>query len=195
MVIRNHPLRHLPELKVSGEVLDCRFERTCSTSNCRGDCCRQGVDVDLAERDRILEYADRIVGLMDLAQQQDPRQWFGEPFEDSDFPSGKAASTRLRHGACTFLDDQGLCVLQKAECGIPSATENLKPFFCRAYPLTLDNGTLTVDTNQCAGETRCCRAVDGGEMTIFEVCEFELEHVLGAKGLDELRAMRPGAGG
>lgn len=186
-LLRHHRLKHFDVLEVSDLVLRRRYARGCSMSNCRGRCCGSGVDVDLTERDRILSSADTIQSLMDTEQEKDSSKWFGDTFEDPDFPSGCAISTRLYGGTCVFLDSKGLCVLHKAELrGRPEIGE-LKPFFCRAYPLCIEDGVLTLDDKPCPTEMACCGAVESGSLTIFDICEYELEYVLGADGLAELR--------
>jgi len=65
----------------------------------------------------------------------------------------------------------------------------LKPFFCRAFPISLENGTLTYD-NQFDTETQCCAPVAEGHLTVFDVCAEELEHVLGAEGAGLRRLTR-----
>ena len=55
-------------------------------SNCHGICCADGVDVDIAERDRILEHADMIRQYMDETQDRDTANWFQEPKPGSGLP-------------------------------------------------------------------------------------------------------------
>jgi Fe-S-cluster containining protein len=154
-------------------------------SNCRGKCCLYGADVDLGEQDRILKNADVIRRLMDDSQDRDSANWFENPFKDGDFPSGQAITTRLHNDACVFLNKEGRCVLQIAE----SEIGDLKPFFCRAYPICIDAGSLTIDDENCPEEVQCCGVVGSGTLTIFDVCAFELEYVLGKDGLSELRKL------
>jgi len=188
-VIRRHRLAHIAELRVSDEVLRRRYARNSSISNCRGCCCREGVDVDIVERDRILANARLVQAQMDAGQERHRASWFGEPFEDPDFPSGRAASTRLHGGTCTFADGDGLCVLHKVESlGRPGVGE-LKPFYCRAYPLSIVEGTLVLDDKPCPGQATCCGAAETGTLSIFELCAFELEFVLGAEGVRDLRQL------
>jgi len=139
----------------------------------------------LREQDRILENADVIRRLMDETQDRDPANWFENPFQDADFPSGTAITTRLHNGGCVFLNQEGRCVLQIAE----SEVGDLKPFFCRAYPLCIHTGTLTIDDENCPEELQCCGVVGHGTLTIFDVCAFELEYVLGKDGVTELRQL------
>ena len=188
-ILCKHALKHVPELKVGDEVLKSRFDNGCSMSNCRGKCCRLGVDLDLGEQERILEHANVVRRYMDEDQQQVSADWFGEEFADPDYPSGRAVSTRLYNGNCVFLNKDARCALQIAESQADSATGELKPFFCRAYPLTIDDGILVIDDEQSPGESRCCGPVANGSLTIFDVCAFELKHVLGTDGLSELRAI------
>lgn len=133
----------------------------------------------LAEAPLVLRY-------MDATQERDTTRWFeAEEIPDTDFPSGAAASTRVVNGGCVFLDSRGYCVLHAAEAESPG----LKPFFCRTYPIALVNGVLSVEYDYCPDETQCCGPVDGGQLTIFDVCADELAFMLGERGARELREL------
>jgi len=186
-VLRKHSYSHHPELKVDENVFSSRFAKGCAMSNCRGNCCGLGVDMDLAERERILEHTELVQSLMDESQERNPANWFGEQTADPDYPSGRAIATTVHNGGCVFLNEKKLCVLQIAEAHTPPGVKYLKPFFCRAFPMCIDNGALVVD--ECPDETRCCAPVGKGALTIFDICAFELEYVLGAAGVDELRQL------
>src|SRR5258705_3889870 len=99
-ILRKHRLAHIPELKVADALLRFRYEKNCSMSNCRGKCCHYGADIDLREQDRILKHADLIRRLMDESQDRDPANWFENPFEDRDHPSGQAITTRRHNDTC-----------------------------------------------------------------------------------------------
>ncbi len=187
LVLRKHRLKHITELKVSDEILDARFRAACAMSNCQGNCCGGGADADIAERDRILAHADLVRSHMDPDQQRDTALWFDEPLPDSDFPSGLAATTQTHNDVCVFLNSAGLCVLHIVEPKLEDGGD-LKPFFCRAFPVVLDHGTLALD-RQFDHETACCGSVEKGSLSVFDVCSFELEHVLGREGAMELRAL------
>lgn len=154
---------------------------------CRAECCGGGASIDLGERDRILQHADLVRSLMDPDQERDTALWFEDFIDDADYVSGHAVTTRMHNDRCVFLSGKGLCVLQTAE-GKMEQGAVLKPFFCRAFPICLDNGELTYD-NQFETETHCCAPVSEGTLTVFDVCAFELEHVLGREGAAELRAL------
>src|SRR5262249_1877467 len=136
--------------KVSEKIIVRRYQSGCSMMNCSGKCCHLGADVDLRERDRILGFADVIKSLMDETQNHDSAQWFGDEFSDSDFPTARAVTTRLEATGCVFLNSLERCVLHTAEEKLPGR-ETLKPFFCRAYPLCIEEGSLTVDDHQVRG--------------------------------------------
>ena len=96
---------------------------------CGGHCCRHGVYASLPERDRILEYADRIKALMDGTQTTDTADWFEDGIEkDEDYPGGLCQGTATYSDKCVFLNAEGLCVLQALEpsLGLPEG-ERHKP--------------------------------------------------------------------
>ena len=188
-ILRSHPLKQFAELKVGDDVFNTRYAKGCSMSNCRGRCCADGVDVDIADRDRILQHADLIRPHMDETQDRDSANWFQKPFADSDFPSGTAATTRLKSNGCMFLNKHGQCVVHIAEAQTPVGFGYLKPFFCRAFPVCILNSTLSIDDEQCPDDHQCCGPVKNGALTIFDICAFELEYVLGTDGLSELRKL------
>jgi hypothetical protein len=126
---------------------------------------------------------------MPAGYESNPANWFVDEFDHPDFPSGLAADTCVRNAACVFLDPDARCVLQTAEANAPPGVGALKPFYCRAFPVCVDFGVLMIDDEHCPDETRCCGPVQDGPRTIFDVCAFELEYVLGAEGLSELRAL------
>ena len=64
---------------------------------------------------------------------------------------------------------------------------DLKPFFCTAFPITLLHGTLWVDELCLEGPARCCRPAADGALSVLDVCDTELRHMLGDEGLEELR--------
>jgi len=136
-VLRNHPFKQFAELMVGDDVFNTRYEKGCAMSNCRGRCCADGVDLDIIERDRILEHSHLIQPHMDETQDRNPQNWFQKKTHpDADFPSGECTTTALRENGCVFLNKDGYCVVHIAESLIPKGFGYLKPFFCRAYRST-----------------------------------------------------------
>src|SRR3954471_20243802 len=79
--LHDHQLTYFPELRVGEEIFTSRFSRSCSMSSCSARCCREGVLVDVAHRDRVLSEADLIVQYMEPTQEHDPAAWFEEEEE------------------------------------------------------------------------------------------------------------------
>ncbi|HEY8150508.1 MAG TPA: DUF3109 family protein [Vicinamibacteria bacterium] len=176
-------------LRVAPSLLEARFAAGCDTGRCVGRCCRSGVWLDPAERDRVLAHADLVRRAMDPDQSPDTRRWFSKRVvADPDFPSGQAVHTRVRDGRCVFLNRGGRCVLQKAS----SPGLQLKPFFCIAFPVTVDGGVLTLDDKDFRAGQPCCESTEGGPLTVFDTCGMELRHVLGAAGVARLRRIALG---
>jgi Fe-S-cluster containining protein len=186
-VLRKHRLTYLPQLRLSDELLKVRFRADCSMSNCGAECCAGGAALDILERDRILLHADLVRKEMDDNQEHAVDRWFEDVDADGDFPSGYASATRVHNDRCVFLNAAGRCVLQTAEAAMPDKT-TLKPFYCRAFPICIDHGVLSYDDHT-GVKPPCCGPVPDGNLSIFDVCEFELEHVLGPEGAAELREL------
>lgn len=152
--------------------------------SCSAKCCRYGVLVDIAHRDRILSEAALVVQYMEPTQEHDPSRWFDSEVEiDEDFPSGRVVNTNTHNDSCVFLDSSRRCVLHMAE----SASPGLKPFYCRAYPIAIVRGRITIDADWCPEETNCCGPVEGGELTALDVCGGELTFMLGEAGFREVQ--------
>jgi hypothetical protein len=185
--LRKHHLRHIPNLRVLPSFFGKQFASGCSMMSCNANCCKHGVMADVKEREQILKHTDLVLKYMDPHQEHDPSRWFEEEEVDLDFPSGKAVGTQARDYGCVFLDSAGRCVLQKAAMGEGMHKFALKPFYCVAYPVTIEHGELIIDDADFVSRPACCSTVKDGTLTVFDVCPEELEHVLGKDGLGELR--------
>ena len=190
IILERHHLKHLPNLSVNENIFDHGFAAFCSIAKCNAECCKGGVWVDINERERILAAADIIQRHMEPHQEKDSSQWFeNNEIIDHDFPSGKAIGTQVRPHSCVFLKSDGRCVLQTAASAEGLGRFNLKPFFCIAFPITIDHGELQVDDPDYTDRQECCSAISPGERTVFEVCGEELEYVLGKAGVEELERL------
>ena len=186
LVLAEHHLPHFSQLSVDPSLFERRFASDSSMARCAGTCCRSGVWLDVAHRAFIDAHTDVIVRYMEPQQEHDPSRWFDDDeLIDPDFESGRAYSTATNNGACVFLDGQRRCVLQRAQAEVPG----LKPFYCFAYPIVIDNGVLTLDDDHCPEETGCCAASRTGSQSVLDVCAWELEYVLGKPGYEELRRL------
>jgi hypothetical protein len=180
-------------LRADTSLLQARFAAGCDLGRCFGQCCRTGVWLDPRERGRVLAHAGLVRQAMDAGQALDPQRWFrAHSKRDRDFPSGRAVHTRVVGGRCVFLNDAGRCVLQKASLQARLRV-SLKPYFCIAYPATIDGGLVKLDDEPSRAGRPCCGATPGGPLTALDVCGRELRFVLGAAGLRALRdGQQPG---
>ncbi|MFQ5888937.1 MAG: DUF3109 family protein [Gemmatimonadota bacterium] len=153
---------------------------------CDGYCCHSGVYLSLAQRDLILRHADAVRACMDPSQRQDPSRWFEtEILKDRDFEGGECVGTEATDRGCVFLNGEGLCVLQIAST-LNRELPQLKPFFCRLFPITVVDGELTVD-DHCQGERPCCSVFPEGGIPVVEACEPELRVVLDGEEVTRLK--------
>ncbi|HLX12377.1 MAG TPA: DUF3109 family protein [Bacteroidota bacterium] len=187
-IIRRHNVPHIAELKVDRRMFDVKFSSACATSRCSGTCCKGGVWLDLAERERILANVELVQSEMDPHQISDPAQWFMDEVKpDADFPSGSCDGTTEQSYGCVFLNGSGMCVLQIAQKKLPEGSPQLKPFFCYAFPISIEHGVLLYDHYMGSDQPQCCSPSLGAEQNVFDLCGFELDLVLGKEGMEELR--------
>ena len=164
------------------------FPAGCGPHACESSCCRAGVYVDVKERENILLHKETVQKYMDGSQTTDIEEWFDDEIElDSDFPSGRAVGTNVFNDKCVFLDSQGKCTLQVMAVGEGLNRWAIKPFFCIAFPITIENGRVTFDDFQ-QGQARCCSIGGNKEVPVIDSCKEELEFVLGDDGYRRLKA-------
>ncbi len=186
IILSRHKLAHVPGIVIDKNILDRGFARGCSMNNCNGRCCRDGVLLDVKDKEKILAHVPMIQKAMEPQQEKDPSKWFDECVEtDRDFPSGSCDGTAVAGGGCVFLNSKGLCTLQAVSMEYGMGKDALKPFYCFAYPLTLDEGILTVYDSEFSERSECCMSVHQGEQSILDVCREELEFILGLEGVKE----------
>ncbi len=154
-----------------------------------GECCNYGVYTDYKEYQNILSAKERIISMMDESQSKNADEWFEAPEKDNDFESGIAVGTNIINGKCTFLDKNGLCTLQRLGLAEGINKWSHKPIFCILFPLTVYQGTLTVDDEH-IGRLNTCNKYAHENNTIFDSCKEELKHFLGEDGFAELERYR-----
>lgn len=157
--------------------------------DCNGECCYYGVYTDLKESEMILSHKERIISLMDETQSKDTSNWFEAPEEDEDFDSGVAVGTEVINGKCTFLDKNGLCVLQKMAMNEGTYKWKYKPLYCILFPLVIFEGALTIDDDH-INRLKTCNRNPVTETSIYDSCREELIHFFGEEGFAELEAYK-----
>lgn len=185
----------MPEYKIGKYIIDPvlfekGFAKGCGPFHCETTCCASGVFLDPTERDVILEHQEEIRAMMDETQTQNGAVWFDNRREDDiDFPSGYAVGTEVYNNKCVFLRKDGRCSVQLVSKEKYNNPWKIKPFYCIAFPICVDNGVLTYDNYQ-DGKTQCCSMVENHEHPLVESCKEELEFILGAEGYKELLALQ-----
>ncbi|HTK80714.1 MAG TPA: DUF3109 family protein [Bacteroidota bacterium] len=195
VVLKHHKVGHIGDLRVNENIFTTRFNSACSMMNCNAQCCKYGVWLDVNHRTKILAHAEMIQKHMDEGMERNPEKWFvGDDVDDADFASGRATSTAEGPRGCTFLLKDGKCVLQAAAVAEGMDRFALKPFYCWTYPITIEAGELMMDELEFGFRSECCSPVEGGSLSIFDLCTMELEFILGPQGLKELIAARDSRG-
>ncbi len=162
------------------------FSKGCGPLACESICCSTGVFADLKEKEIILSHKETVKKYMDETQTTDDSRWVdSEVCDDNDYPSGKKVGTEVFNDKCVFLNKSGMCSLQITGASEGIGRWALKPFYCIAFPITVDEGVLTFDDFQ-QGKTQCCSSIDAKETTLVESCRDELELILGHDGYKEL---------
>ena len=175
--------------KINGLYIDpiiFTFKFACE---CTGECCHYGVFMDKKEADNIIEIEDKILPLFDETQDKDRKNWFEPPEKDEDFESGIAVGSEVINGKCSFLDGEGLCVLQKLAIMQGEHKWKYKPIYCVLFPFVTFEGALTIDDEHLE-RLKTCNKIPGNKKTIYESCKEELEYFLGKEGFKELEEYR-----
>ena len=89
---------------VDTAIFSLRYFTHCMACGfCRDSCCRHGVDVDLENAARLRALPQDFEARVGVPQSE----WFtDEIVEDAEFPGGRHVRTRVRDGACVFLNRQ-----------------------------------------------------------------------------------------
>ena len=168
---------------VDDAIFTRRYFGHCMSCTFCGDwCCSHGVDVSVAERDRILARAGEIEAVVGIPRSR----WFIDRItEDADFPGGAATRTAVIDGACVFLQRAGRgCTLHALALAAGEDYHAIKPMVSTLFPVTFGDGALLCSEELTDGSLVC-----GGEgPTAYEMARPELAHYFGAELVGELDA-------
>jgi hypothetical protein len=181
----NEEFRIIKGIKIDPLIFTFKFACRCIG----GECCHYGVYADYKEYEKILNIKEEILYLMDESQSKNVDDWFEAPEKDDDFESGIAVGTNIINGKCTFLDNHGLCTLQKLGLNKGMHKWVYKPIYCILFPLTMYQGALTVDDEH-IDRLNLCNRNSGLNSTIFDSCKEELKYFLGEDGFSDLERYR-----
>ncbi len=173
--------------KIDPVLFEKGFSKGCGPYQCETTCCSSGVFLDPKDRDVIIAHTEEVKLQMDETQTTNEAVWFDNRQEqDMDFPSGYAVGTEVFNDKCVFLRKDGRCSVQLVSAEKYNDPWKIKPFYCIAFPIAVDNGVVTYDDYQ-DGKTKCCSIVRDTEATLVDSCKAELEYVLGKDGYQELK--------
>ena len=159
--------------KINGIYIDPKIFTFGFSCNCSGECCHYGVYMDLKEQNNILQKKESVIPLFDETQTKDIAQWFEPPEKDDDFESGIAIGTEVINGKCTFLDKDGMCVLQKLANKEGVHKWKYKPIYCVLFPFVVYEGALTIDDDH-INRLKTCNVNRDIKTSIFEAHKEEL---------------------
>ena len=181
---QSEKIYHINGLKIDPQLFTFKFG-----CRCNGECCYYGVYTDKAEHETILSLKDKLIPLMDDTQSKVVSEWFEEPVPDDDFDSGIAVGTQVINGKCTFLDKNGLCVIQSLAINEGKHPWDYKPLYCYLFPVTIFEKTLTLDDDHIDRLKQCNRSNENGT-NIIDACKDELTRFLGDEGYTKLLQYR-----
>ncbi len=148
------PLEHPRFIKAERDIFIKSVTADCMNHRCAmvhedhrlllDACCQYGVDVDIGERDAILEHREEIHAL--LTDEAADKPWFSEREQaDADFPSGKYVRTGRHAGGCVFLaHDRRGCAIHRAALENAWDFRGVKPHVCRLFPLSYESDCLVL---------------------------------------------------
>jgi Fe-S-cluster containining protein len=150
-------------------------------------CCQYGVDVDVAERDAILDHAGELRALLRDEVAEAP--WFDDrESEDADFPSGRFVRTRTHQGGCIFLaHDRRGCAIHRAAIEGNWNIHGVKPHVCRLFPLSYESDAIVLSDDY--ADYSC--TLDRSAPSVYQVSRAALAEIFGlglVVALDEAEA-------
>lgn len=147
LIALSHPRFRFVDANIftSTLVADCMSHRCREVAPDRerlDACCQYGADVDLGERDRILDHRDQLMAL--LRPDARASAWFTTDIvADADFPSGQHVRTAPYGGGCIFLSHDGRgCAIHRAALEAGWDFRGVKPHVCRLFPITYDQTSI-----------------------------------------------------
>ncbi len=140
--------------RVDARIFTRRYFTHCLACGfCHDWCCRSGVDLDLLHATRLFEEAEGLEAFTGI-----PRAlWLETDTEaDPEMPGGGSRRTRMRDGACVFLNRRGRgCLIHAYAASRGIDCHDLKPIVDCLFPLTFTDGLLCPAAEVDDGELVC----------------------------------------
>ena len=160
------------------------FRRCLACTFCNDQCCDHGVDVDVANAERLLA----LDGSFESYVGTPKSEWFTqEQVEDDEFPSRRHLRTQTKKGKCVFHSRSGRGCAIHAWCLANEMDYHaLKPMVSVLFPLTFERGVLVPSNEITENELVCAGRGD----TLYDGAREELAWYFGnelVQVLDRLR--------
>jgi hypothetical protein len=151
---------------------------------CKDQCCSYGVDIDVENVARIEALGEDFATHVGVPRSK----WFTKQrWTDPEFPGGSQARTRVKDGACVFLDrKQRGCKIHSYCLNNGIDYHQLKPLVSILFPLTFEGGVL-VASGELEDKSLVC--VDQGP-NVYDGLRDELAYYFGEGFVAELDAIR-----
>jgi Fe-S-cluster containining protein len=160
--------------------MDCTF--------CHDSCCQYGADTELPRVQALERYQAELEAYLGLPRSE----WFREDptdlgyIDEPEYPGGQYTRTRVRDGACVFVDRNGRgCRIHRfcLERGID--VHDLKPMVCLMFPVLFAQGRLEPAIELTDGSLACL----GAGPTIYRSSRADLGYYFGPELIAELDAI------
>jgi hypothetical protein len=150
---------------------------------CNDQCCDHGVDIDLANMERLRSLGPAFEKFVDAPQ----GEWFAPQIvEDREFPSGRHGRTSAAGGKCVFAERGGRGCRIHAYCLENGLDYHLyKPMVSILFPLTFEHGVLVPSGEAADGSLVC----SGDGPSLYEGVRGELTHFFGDELVGALDAL------
>ena len=150
---------------------------------CGDSCCSFGVDIDLENVARLRAAPQAFKDHIGIPEEE----WFtADIIDDAEFPSGRHVRSRVRDGACVFLDRAARgCKIHSYSLQNGLDYHLLKPMVSVLFPLTFEHGLLVPSGEVADGSLACA----GEGPTVYDGARAELLYYFGEGLVAELDAL------
>ena len=159
---------------VDSDIFALRYFTRCMECGfCNDQCCNYGVDIDLANMERLRGLGPAFEAFAGTPQ----TEWFAPDIvEDREFPSGRHGRTHAVDGKCVFAGRKGRgCKIHAY--GLENALDYhlYKPMVSILFPLTFEHGVLVPSSEVVDGSLIC----SGDGPSLYDGVRGELAHFFG----------------
>jgi len=170
---------------VDARIFSLRYFARCMACGfCRDQCCSYGVDIDVANMERLRALGPAFESFVGVPQ----RDWFTPALTlDREFPAGMHGRTRSVDGKCVFAERTGRGCRIHAWClGRGLDYHRFKPMVSILFPVTFEHGALVPSPEAVDGSLVC----SGQGVTLYDGVREEIGWYFGdglLAALDEIR--------